>query len=375
MVIGIDGNEANVKEGVGVNQYALEIIRKFYQLSKSSKQGDKFIIYLKDKPSADFPKENVNFKYKVLPGKRMWVVTRLTPYLVQHKEIDVFFSPNHYLPFFLPYPKVCTIHDLGYLKFTEQFKKNDFWQLKYWSAISIIISKYIISVSNSTRKDIVRHYRFASKKVKVVYNGYDNKRFNMNISPNLVRQVMEKYKIKGEYLLFLSTLKPNKNIEGLLDAYYQLPIKLKRYKLVIAGKKGWLYKNIFEKVDKLGLKNRIIFTDYIQEKDKPALIKGAKIFVLPSFWEGFGLDVLEAMACGVPVVISNVASLPEIAGEAGIYVNPLNIESIRKGLIKGLTMKSKEYNMIIKKGLKRARKFSWDNCAKETLSIIKKASQ
>ena len=375
MVIGIDGNEANVKEGVGVNQYALEIIRKFYQLSKSSKQGDKFIIYLKDKPSADFPKENVNFKYKVLPGKRMWVVTRLTPYLLQHKEIDVFFSPNHYLPFFLPYPKVCTIHDLGYLKFTEQFKKNDFWQLKYWSAISIIISKYIISVSNSTRKDIVRHYRFASKKVKVVYNGYDNKRFNMNISPNLVRQVMEKYKIKGEYLLFLSTLKPNKNIEGLLDAYYQLPIKLKRYKLVIAGKKGWLYKNIFEKVDKLGLKNRIIFTDYIQEKDKPALIKGAKIFVLPSFWEGFGLDVLEAMACGVPVVISNVASLPEIAGEAGIYVNPLNIESIRKGLIKGLTMKSKEYNMIIKKGLKRARKFSWDNCAKETLSIIKKASQ
>ena len=132
---------------------------------------------------------------------------------------DVIFSPSHYLPPVTFMPKVFTVHDLGYLRFSAQFKKYDFWQLKYWTAISVSISKYIIAVSNSSKGDIVRHYPFASKKIHVVHHGYDKERFNQKITNHVVRRVKKKYGIDKDYILFLSTLKPSKNVDGILEAY------------------------------------------------------------------------------------------------------------------------------------------------------------
>ena len=375
MIIGIDGNEANISKRVGVHQYAYEILWGLYR-GTSKKRSHEFRIYLKESPLPDLPQENSFWKYVVLSGGRPWILTKLTPYLVRKKSLDVFFSPSHYLPPLTRTPKVCTIHDLGYLKFSDQFRKYDFWQLKYWTAISIIISKYIISVSDSTKNDIVRHYPFASNKVEVIHHGYDGERFNNQISSQVVRRIKNKYGILGDYILFLSTLKPSKNIEGLLEAYGLLKKKNPQSlnaRLVIAGKKGWLYQSIFEKVRKLNLEDHVIFTDYVMEDDKPGLIAGAKLFVLPSFWEGFGIDVLEALACGIPAVVSDVASLPEVAGKAGVYVNPNNPESIAEGIAKVLLAGKREYNKFVEKGLRQVQNFSWEKAAEATLAILEKA--
>lgn len=370
MLIAIDGNEANIKLKVGVHQYASKVLWGLYRLQDNKR---KFVIYLKKKPNADLPKETDFWRYKILKGTRFWILTKLMPELLKRDVPDVFFTPSHYLPPLSNVPMVCTIHDLGFLKFSEQFKKYDFWQLKYWSAISISVSKYIICPSKSTAKDIVRHYPFASKKVKIIYHGCDKICRDSKLSKNFVRQTLKKYRISKNYILFLSTLKPSKNVEGLLRAYKEISGDFD-YQLVIAGKRGWLYESIFEKVKEFSLEKNVIFTDYVPEEDKAALISGAKAFVLPSFWEGFGMEILDAMSCGVPVVVSRVASIPEIVQGAGVYIDPYNIESIAKGIKKVLTMDTVKKNLLRKKGLKQAQKFSWEKCAKETLKVLIKAS-
>jgi glycosyltransferase involved in cell wall biosynthesis len=371
MLIGIDGNEANIKNRVGVNQYAFEIIWGLYKLQEEWKDKHKFIVYLKNPPRTDLPKGNKFFEYKILKGGSMWIITKLMPNLfTDSPKPDVFFTPSHYVPPFCPIPRVCSIMDLGYLKFSDHFRRYDFWQLKYWTAWSIFVSKKIISISETTKKDIVRHYNFADKKVVTTLLAYDAKKFNPKIGEKDVRRIRSKYSIVNDYILFLSTLKPSKNVEGLLKAFAQVSKKHSALSLVIAGKKGWLYQSIFEKAKELNLENKIIFTGYIEEEDKPGLIKGAKSFVLPSFWEGFGLDVLNALACGIPVIISNKGSLPEVAGDAAIYVNPNSSHSIALAIDEVLSMSKMEYNKLSKKCILQAKKFSWEKTSRETLKIL-----
>lgn len=376
MIIGIDGNEANSQNRVGVNQYGFELLRALSKLQDEWSENHTIIVYLKEKPRQDLPKGTKCFKYKVLPGKGVWIISRLMPDLFWGSpKPDIFFSLNHYVPPLAPMPRVCSIMDLGYLEFSGQFKKYDFWQLKYWSAYSLYVSKAVIAISNSTKKDIVRHYHFASKKTFVTLLGYDKKHFNRLISQNDVRRVRNKYSIVKDYVLYLSTLKPSKNVEGLLSAWRKVRSDFPGYSLVISGKKGWLYDTIFAKVKELGLTKEVIFTDFVPEEDKATLIRGAKAFVLPSYWEGFGLDALAAMATGVPVVVSNVGSLPEVVGSAGILVDPYNINSIAEGIKKVLSMPQAQYNTLVEKGIKQARKFSWEVTARETLQILEKAAK
>ena len=378
MIIGIDGNEANIINRVGVNVYAFELLCSIYEVLKSTPKKHKVIVYLKSHPLSDLPKETAYWQYKVLSGRSLWVITRLMPKLFSDTpKPDIFFTPSHYVPPFAPLPRVCSIMDLGYLKFSAQFKKSDFWQLTIWSAWSIFISKTIIAISNSTKKDIVRHYPFASDKVAVTHLAYDSKLFNMEVSKEDVRRVQDKYSIVSgvnEYLLYLGTLKPSKNVEGLIEAYARIVDRYPKFGLVIGGKKGWLYETIFEKVKDLGLENKVVFTDFVAEEDKPALIAGAKAFILPSFWEGFGLDVLNAMACGVPVIVSNVGSLPEVAEDAGIYVDPYDVDSIADAISKVLSINQVDYNKIVKAGLLQAGKFSWEKTARETLKILESSN-
>lgn len=373
MIIGIDGNEANIDSRVGVNQYAFDLLCYIYkELEKSSRH--KIIVYLKNPPKRDFPRENNNWVYKIIPGRGLWIITKLMPRLYfDNERPQVFFTPSHYIPPFAPVPCVCSIMDLGYLEFSAQFRKYDFWQLKIWSAWSIMISKKIIAISESTKQDIVRHYPIAGDKVVVTHLGYNKDKYNIQLKINDVRRILVKYNIKKgykKYVLFLGTLKPSKNVEGLLDAWVNLVSNNKNYTLVIAGKKGWLYNSIFVKIEKLGLKDNVVFTDYILEEEKPFLISGAKVFVLPSFWEGFGLDTVAAMACGVPVVVSNLGSLPEVVGKAGILVDPYSTESIANGINKVLSMNKVEYNKIVRSGLVQARNFSWEKTASQTLKIL-----
>ncbi len=377
MLIGIDGNEANIKNRVGVNEYAFQIIWGLWRLINAKSKVDYPIditVFLKDRPLTSMPPETDHFKYKVLAGSGLWIVTRLMPHLfMTNQKPQVFFTPSHYIPPFAPQARVCSIMDLGYLMFSGQFRRYDFWQLKLWTAWSIARSKKVFAISESTKDDIVRHYPAYSDKVVVTQLGFDSKvyrpeRGRADLAG--IAKVKDKYSIVKSYILFLGTLKPSKNIEGLIEAWSKIVNKYPDFQLVIGGKKGWLYDTIFAKVKSLGLENEIVFTDFVTEEEKIYLIKGAYLFVVPSFWEGFGIDALTSMASGVPVVASDRGSLPEVVGNGGLIVDPYRIEDIAEGISKVLSMNKKEYNNLVKKGLTQAKKFSWEKASQKTLETL-----
>ncbi|OGM05503.1 hypothetical protein A2125_00295 [Candidatus Woesebacteria bacterium GWB1_43_5] len=379
MLIGIDGNEANevradIGAPAGVNVYAFELLRSIHKLQDEWKDKHSVVVYLRRKPSSLLPKETEYFKYKVLGGGGLWVMTRLTPHLCfTDKRPDVIFSPSHYAPFLAPMPKVVSIMDIGYLKNSGYLKKMDFWQLKYWTAISVSASRKVLAISKSTKDDIVRHYPSSAGKVVVTPLAHDPAKFNSRTlvkEEKVLTRIKSKYSIGLSYVLYLGVLKPNKNVAGLISAWGRIVHEYPKITLVIAGKKGWGYGEIFSTVKALRLTQKVVFTDYVPESDKPALIAGAKLFVLPSFWEGFGLDVLNAMASGVPVAVSRAGSLPEVAGRAGTYFDPNNHADIARKISRVLSLSKVDYNKIAKQSLEQAKKFSWDDTARLTLKTL-----
>lgn len=379
MTIGIDGNEANNTFKVGIGQYAFQVL---CQLHKNQNDKLKFKIYLKDKPNNQLPHETSRWKYHVIMPKKFWTQFALPLKLWREKFIgqvpDVFFSPTHYAPRFCPIPSVISIMDLSFIRYPELFTKKDLWQLKTWTAVSARKASKILTISNFSKREIIDYYRFPEDKVIVTYPGYDEKKFKIQKSqpeagPPLAEKfkiniITEKYNIKGDYILFVGTLQPRKNIIRLIETFNTL--KDKNLSLIIAGKKGWMYEDIFNKVKELELEKRIIFIDYIDEDELPDLYRKARCLVLPSLYEGFGLPVVEAMACGCPVVASDNTSLSEIIGEAGILVNPLNILDIARGITLVSDNESIR-NTLIEKGLNRVKRFSWTSCAGRTLEVIK----
>lgn len=364
MLIGIDANEANLtSHRVGINQYAFDLLHTFYTM----KTPHSFTIYLKTPPLPDLPPEREGWKYRVIPFPRAWTQTRLPFDLYTHfPRPEVFLSLTHYAPRFAPMPTVVAIMDLGFLKFPDQFTRRDLDQLKGWTEYSVKQAAKVLAISEFTKTDIVNIYGKKSEDVVVTYPAYDQKLFK----PTRNLKVLGKYHIREPYFLYLSSLKPSKNIEGLIRAFSQIPHA--EYQLVIAGKKAWLYDQIFALVKELNLEEKVVFTGFVDEPEVPVLMTHASAFVMPSFYEGFGIPPLEAMACGCPVVISKVASLPEVAGEAGIYVDPHSIESIREGMIRAV---GAEHNKFVKLSLSRVKSFSWQDTAKRTLETVTLAAR
>ncbi|OGY09565.1 MAG: hypothetical protein A2782_03405 [Candidatus Blackburnbacteria bacterium RIFCSPHIGHO2_01_FULL_43_15b] len=365
MTIGVDGNEANLKNRVGVNQYAAELLCALEKLEEAQKH--EWVVYLASPPLPHLPKERVGWTYKIVPGgliQKTLTVWRTRP--------DVYFAPTHYLPLFPPVSTVMAVMDLGYLRFPDQFKKRDFFQLKYWTLISLLEAQKVLAISESTKSDIIKHYPWAKRKIVVTPLGYDKSQFKYPIPKKEIEKVAKKYGIEGKYVLYLGTLKPSKNIEGVVEAFHLLITHRPSLatKLVVAGKKGWLFNTIFKKVEELGLQNRVIFTDFFHEEDKAPLMAGALVFVSPSFWEGFGIPALESMAVGTPVVVSNVTSYPEVVGKAGILVDPYNVEGITEGINKVVSASSAAYDKMIRTGLDQAAKFSWEETARKTLDVL-----
>jgi len=361
-LIGIDGNEANLANRVGVNVFAFEVLWGLYHLRKKSRAGERYLIFLKQSPFPDLPPETDWWQYEVLGEGQFWTWTVLVKRLfLKTPKPDVFFTPSHYGPAFSPLPFVVSVMDLGFLRFSAQFTKKDLFQLKYWTKWSVKKASKVIAISEFTKNDVLKTYSLGKDKVIVAYPGFKREKGE----EAGIDRVREKYQIKGDYLLYLGTLKPSKNIVGLVEAYRLLlknNPKLK-VKLVIAGKKGWLYEEIFAKVNNLGLGNQVIFTGFVKDKEVSPLIKGAEVFCIPSFWEGFGFPALEAMDLGVPVVAGKAGSLPEIVGEAGVLVDPYSSKEIARGIEK--LLKSKDFReKMIKKGRDRARMFNWVNCSK-----------
>ena len=362
MLIGIDGNEANISRRVGVNQYAFDLLHALHDLPES---GHRYVVYLKTPSLSDMPPVSDSWTYRIIPFPKLWTQTRLPFDLYTHSSRPgVFFTPSHYAPRLSPVPTVVSIMDLGFLDSPDQFTPHDYHQLKSWTAYSVRQASKIIAISQYTKDAVVKKYSRNEQDVTVTYPGYDTQVFY----PHKDSKVLKKYSINNPYFLYLGSLKPSKNIEGLIRAYGSfLQKNSSAPDLVIVGKKAWLYDRIFSLVSELNLSTKVIFTDFIDEKEVPVLMSSCKAFILPSFHEGFGIPVLEAMACGVPVVVSQVASLPEVAGDAGIYVDPHSQESIVAGLATSVSAKAPEF---VERGLNRVKLFSWEDTAKRTLDVL-----
>ena len=365
ITIGINGNEANVDKRVGVSVYALNLLKYFHKVANQKTQ---FNVYLKNSPLHDLPEENKYFKYCLINGKFLWSQIYLPLYLYRKKNIDVYFSPAHYLPRFCPVPQVVTIHDLAYLYYPEDFIKKDLWQLKNWTNFSINQAKRIIAVSKTTKKDIIKNNGVDEDKVSVIYNGYEKISQKLKVKS---QKYNSKVKSKEPFILFVGTIQPRKNLEVLIDAFDKFTQTNKEFKLVIVGKKGWLYENIFEKVKTMNLEKKVIFTDHVSDSELIWLYKNAFCLVLPSLYEGFGIPVLEAMNFDCPLIASFSSSLPEIGGDASLYFDPKNPDDLLEKL--NSLKENKELRQeLITKGRQRIKFFSWEKCGKETLDVILK---
>ncbi len=372
MRIGIDGNESNISDRVGSGMYAYQLLKHLYELDT----WNEYTVYLKSPPVLDMPRERKNWKYKVFGPEKLWTQFALPIQLfVDKSNLDLFFSPGHYAPRFSPVPTVVSVLDLAYEKFPEYFKKSDLMQLKSWTEYSVRKAKHVITISESSKRDIVNFYKVPADKVTVTYIGYDTETFHPVTDQVQIQTVLDKYGFKQPYILYLGTLQPRKNIVRLIQAFKEL-IDQEKYanlglKLVIVGKKGWLYQEILSEAKKLHIEDIVIFTGYVSDEEKPALLSGALMYCLPSLYEGFGIPVLEAMACGTPVVVSQISSLPEVVGEYGVLVDPYSVKSISGGL--KLLVKDVDLRERLRlNGLKWVQQFDWMHTAKITLSVLER---
>jgi glycosyltransferase involved in cell wall biosynthesis len=260
--------------------------------------------------------------------------------------------------------------DLWHHRHPEQFCQKDLYQLIRWEAYSMRQAKKIIAISEFTKEEIIKFHGLPEERIVIAYPGLGQE--IKKLRNKEIEDVKRKYGIEGAYLLYLGTLQPKKNLIHLIEAFYILYTKYKilNTSLVVAGKKGWLYEQVFEKVKELRVESKVVFTDYVPEEDKSVLIAGSQCFVLPSLYEGFGIPVLEAMAIGVPVAISNVSSLPEVGGEAAFYFDPERPESIAETIAEVLKLNQEEKEKVIRVGKIQAKKFTWEKCARTILDTL-----
>lgn len=361
---------------VGVGSYAKNLITSLTKFDTENQ----YFIFVKREHSNVFTinQSNLSIIYQknILRNKILRVLWEqfILPLYIKRLKIDLLHSIHYTIPLFAGCKVVVTFHDMTFFLYPKKhiFIKRIFFKLFIY--ISSWRANRLIAVSNNTKKDIIKFMHINNGKIDVVYEIIDSK-YHPIKNKSAILKVKKKYKIFNKFILYVGTLEPRKNIVNLIQAYYKLISKNNvTHQLVIVGKKGWHYQEIFKIVTKLNLnkgRERIVFTGYVSEEELPFLYNAADVFVYPSLYEGFGIPPLEAMACGVPVISSNLSSIPEVIGEAGILINPYNIQDIYQTLYK-LLNDDKLKKELKSKGLKRAQEFSSEKLANETIKVYKK---
>ncbi len=379
-IIGIDASRAARVNRTGTETYALEMIKA---LSKVASEQWRLRLYTPHAPQhTDWP-DSSYVETRVIPFPRLWTHWRLAQELRAHPP-DQLFVPAHVLPLNCPLPALVTVHDLGYKHYPQTHPLFERWYLNWTTRRHCQVAHHIIADSQATVDDLLHFYQADPEHITVVYLGRDEKLTPVT-NPEIISKSKADYSIEGDYLLYLGTLHPRKNLVRLIEAFDMVLKTLPSaddalaessdsllsppLKLVIAGKKGWLYEEIFTKAQELGLEQQVIFPGFINNQDKPALLSGALAYLFPSLYEGFGLPVLEAMACGTPVLTSLTSSLPEVAGDAALLVNPHQVEDIAKG-IKTLITNNSLRRELTQQGFQQIRKFSWDKAAAQVFEIM-----
>jgi glycosyltransferase involved in cell wall biosynthesis len=280
------------------------------------------------------------------------------PKFLKSQEVDLFYSPYYKLPLQTKIPIVNQILDLMWLGFPPYKDSLGLIDRLYFATFGKAFAKKTINIitdSEHAKNDIIKFWKINSKKITVIPLGLSNRYAPVN-EVRLLKKIKAKFDLPKNYILYLGNFKPHKNVESLVKAFKKIENKFPKYKLVLAGPLDEYGQNIKNISSKLGLIDKVIFTDTIREKDCPeALLSLAEIFVFPSLYEGFGLPPLEAMACGTPVVASNVTSVPEVVGDAAFLVDPTVSEISRA--ISGLLENPEQKRFFSKRGLKRAERF------------------
>lgn len=290
-------------------------------------------------------------------------------------EVDVFFMPNMNFGAFSQNTKlVLTVHDLSFEYYPETFSlKRRLWHSFINLQRLCQRADKIIAISDSTKNDLTVSYGINPQKIEVVISGIseDFEEITKN-DPKLI-EVKEEYKLPYKFILYLGTMEPRKNITGLIKAYNQLRnlknSELDKYKLVIAGARGWKYEKIFQEIAGSPYQDDIIITGFVCDNDKPYIYNLASLFVYPSFFEGFGFPPLEAIKCGVPVITSNISSLPEVVGNGGVMIDPDKPDELYKAM-KEILLKKELRRELKEKGLSRSKKFNWRKSAGEFLGVL-----
>jgi glycosyltransferase involved in cell wall biosynthesis len=294
---------------------------------------------------------------------------------VQTHPPDVLFVPAHVLPFVIPVrrlpPSVVTVHDLGYRYFPEAHTRFQRVYLELSTRWNAWAARRIIAISQATAEDLRRYYATPAGKIRVIHEAVEPPTDAPEASP----ERLARYGLRQPYALFVGTIQPRKNLGRLMEAYARLHrAGYVDWDLVLAGGKGWLSDKLFAQAHALGLGDHIHFPGYVPDEDLPALLRGARFFCFPSLFEGFGLPVLEAQQTGVPVMCANNSALPEIAGDAAILVDPLDVDAIAEAMLR-LSQDEALRQELIARGFENVKRFSWEKAARETLAVLEEAAQ
>ena len=369
MKIAIDCHNLEIENWAGKEQALFNILKSLVAIDKNNQ----YILYFRNQRVLNIEKpDNWQIKSFKLPAP-LWQLAVLFDLFFISKA-EVLFVPCSYL---LPamgfsIPTVVMLHDLTtFIPIIKNSHKKDvIFKEKMFVRLALKKAKSVVSVSNNTKTDCIKYFNIPVDKIKVIYPGNKNNLYQIK-DVEAINEILKKYGLPQNFLLFVGTLEPRKNIGNIIKAYkdYLLENPHKNFPLLLVGKKGWYYEDFFQLVKDLKLEKNIIFTGYLPEEILPFLYSRAEVFIYPSLYEGFGLPVLEAMSCGAPVITSNTSSLPEVAGDAAIFVDPNNINEIKLAIEKIISDQSFR-NSLKEKGLIQSQKFSWDVFAKELLIIF-----
>lgn len=297
------------------------------------------------------------------------------------RKTDICWSPHYNVPIIPVRSKkrVVTIHDVNHLALSESLKAKQKLYSRFMMRKAVSLSDKIVTVSNFSKSEIIKYTGISDKKVKVIYNGVEQDRYRIYNDNELFLKIRKRYALSEKYILFVGNVKPHKNLRNLLFAFQRfIQFKSKDYYLVIVGKKeGFITKDhqIYKILESdVNIKEKVIFTGYVEENDLPIIYNLASLFVFPSLYEGFGLPPLEAMASGCPVIVSNTTSLPEICEDAACYVNPEDGQDIMRR-ISEVIYNENYRKQLIEKGLKRVKRFSWDESAGKHIELFNEVIQ
>jgi glycosyltransferase involved in cell wall biosynthesis len=310
--------------------------------------------------------EHVTEKLVKAPNKAIWDQVKI-PLEAQREGVDLIFHTKFTVPFLTSCKTMMVLHGSSWFIHPEWYKFADRISIRLLMKLYCRKASCIISNSNMTKQDFVDILNVHKDKIKTIYFGF-NPIFEPIDDHVYLESIRKKYGLPRKFILYVGRIDPGKNFGHLIKAFSKIHTSLQHI-MVVAGHPRWGHESDYASIKKLGLQEKVLFTDWVPHEDLAAIYNLADLFVFPSFYEGFGIPLLEAMACGCPAIVSGTGAFPEIAGEAALLINPHNPDETAEAIRKILTDDSLR-NALRKKGLLRAKAFNWDKCARETIAVF-----